>query len=133
PSKGPARRGSLDEGAAMAPLVPNRNWWGRAPKLDHLVFHVGDQSEQPRSSADGEIDLLERNTGDVLRRAEDRDDAIIRRTHGVTGTDVTLNTQGRDGALEDVKVREAIARGIDRVAIGRAGLEPVPSAVVLVD
>ena len=117
----------------MVTLVPNENWWGRAPKLDHLVFQVVDQSEQPRSFADGEIDLLEINTGDVLRRAEDRDDAIIQRTHGLAWTHVTLNTQGGDGALEDVKVREAIARGIDRDAIGRAVLEPLDSPVVLVD
>lgn len=133
PSKGPFRVGSLDEGAGMVTLVPNENWWGRAPKLDHLVFQVVDQSEQPRSFADGEIDLLEINTGDVLRRAEARDDAIIQRTHGLAWTHVTLNTQGGDGALEDVKVREAIARGIDRDAIGRAVLEPLDSPVMLVD
>src|SRR5699024_8565139 len=127
------RVGSLDEGAGMVTLVPNENWWGRAPKLDHLVFQVVDQSEQPRSFADGEIDLLEINTGDVLRRAEDRDDAIIQRTHGLAWTHVTRYTRGGDGGLADVELPEAIASGIDRDAIGRAVLEPLGSLVVLVD
>lgn len=133
PSKGPFRVGDLDEAAGMITLVPNENWWGRVPKLEQLVFQVVDQPVQPQSFADGEIDLIEISTGEVLSQARTRYDATIQRTDGLAWTHLTLNTQGGDGALEDVRVREAIARGIDRDAIGRAVLGPLESPVVLVD
>src|SRR5699024_4975326 len=56
----------------------------------------------------------------------------IQRTDGLTWTHVTMNVSG-GGPLEDPLVREAIARGIDRDAIGRAVVGPLEAPVVLVD
>ena len=133
PSKGPFKVGNLDPSAGVVTLVRNENWWGRAPKLEQVIFQVVDQSTQPQSFANGEIDLVEISTGDVLSQAKTRSDAVIQKTNGSTWTHVTLNAEGGNGALEDVKVREAIARGIDRDAIGRAVVGPLESPVVLVD
>src|SRR5699024_9038793 len=113
-------------------LEQNPNWWGRAPKLENVIFQVVDQTTQPQSFANAEIDIIDIGTGDVLSQAETRSDAVIQRTNGLTWTHVTMNVSG-GGPLEDPLVREAIARGIDRDAIGRAVVGPLEAPVVLVD
>ncbi|MCS6711385.1 ABC transporter family substrate-binding protein [Brachybacterium sp. EF45031] len=131
PASGPFKIGSLDKNGGVITLVRNEKWWGRAPKLEQIVFRVVDQTTQPQSFANGEIDVVEIATGDVLSLAKGRQDATIQRTNGLTWTHLTINTQGADGALGDVKVREAIARGIDRDAIGRAVVGPLEAPIVL--
>lgn len=133
PSKGPFAVDTVDEADGIITLVRNESWWGRAPKLEQVIFHVIDQQDQPQSFVDGGIDLIEISTGALLSQAQSRDDAAIQQTSAMTWTHLTMNALGGDGALEDPLVREAIARGIDREAIGRAVLGPLASPVVLVD
>ena len=133
PSRGPFKVASLDKDGGVITLERNDKWWGRAPKLEQIIFRVVDQTTQPQSFANGEIDMLDIATGDVLSLANSREDASIQRTNGTTWTHLTINTQGANGALGDVKVREAIARGIDREAIGRAVVAPLEAPVVLQD
>lgn len=133
PSKGPFKVDSLDQTGGVVTLVPNENWWGRAPKLESIVYRVVEQTTQPQSFANGEIDILNIGTGDVLSQAEGRSDATIQRTNGLTWTHLTLNVEGGNGALADPLVREAIARGVDRDAVGRAVVEPLGAPVVLND
>ncbi|MGO1423905.1 MAG: ABC transporter substrate-binding protein, partial [Brachybacterium sp.] len=94
---------------------------------------VVDQTTQPQSFANGEIDWLDVGTGDVLSQAKSREDASIQKTNGLTWTHLTMNVSSGDGLLEDVKVREAMARAIDRDAIGRAVVGPLEAPIVLVD
>lgn len=133
PNKGPFKIGSVDSTGGVVTLVPNENWWGRAPKLEQVIFAVVDQTTAPQSFANGEIDMLDIANGDVLSQAKSRSDATIQSTNGLTWTHLTLNVQGANGNLEDVKVREAIARGIDRDAIGRAVVGPLEAPIVLVN
>lgn len=133
PSKGPFVVTDVDQTGGVVTLGRNENWWGRAPKLETINIRVVEQTTQPQSFANGEIDVLDIASGDVLSQAETRSDAGIQRTNGLTWTHVTMNVEGGNGALADVKVREAIARGIDRNAIGRAVVEPLGAPVVLVD
>ncbi|ASK66462.1 peptide ABC transporter substrate-binding protein [Brachybacterium avium] len=133
PGKGPFKVGNLDASGGVVTLERNENWWGRAPKLESLIFQVVDQTTQPQSFANGEIDWLEVGTGDVLSQAKTRKDASIQTTNGLTWTHLTMNVKGGDGLLEDVKVREAMARAIDRDAIGRAVVGPLEAPIVLVN
>lgn len=133
PGKGPFKVGEVDSTGGVVTLVHNESWWGRAPKLEQIIFTVVDQTTAPQSFANGEIDLLDIANGDVLSQAKTRSDATIQTTNGLTWTHLTLNVQGADGNLDDVKVREAIARGIDREAIGQAVVGPLEAPVVLVD
>ncbi|MGO1257320.1 MAG: ABC transporter family substrate-binding protein [Brachybacterium sp.] len=133
PGKGPFKVGTMDQGGGVVTLERNEHWWGRAPKLETVIFQVVDQTTQPQSFANGEIDWLEVGTGDVLSQAKTRSDATIQATNGLTWTHLTINVNGGDGLLEDVKVREAMARGIDRDAIGRAVVGPLEAPIVLVD
>ena len=133
PNKGPFTVESVDTTGGVVTLGHNEHWWGRAPKLEKIIFSVVDQTTAPQSFANGEIDMLDIANGDVLSQAKSRSDADIQTTNGLTWTHLTLNVQGADGKLDDVKVREAIARGIDREAIGQAVVGPLEAPVVLVD
>jgi peptide/nickel transport system substrate-binding protein len=131
--KGPFKVANLDTSGQVVTLERNEHWWGRAPKLESIIFQVVDQTTQPQSFANGEIDWLDVGTGDVLSQAKTRSDANIQTSGGLTWTHLTINAKGGDGALEDPLVREAIARGTDRDAIGRAVVGPLEAPVVLVD
>ncbi|AXK44429.1 ABC transporter family substrate-binding protein [Brachybacterium saurashtrense] len=133
PGKGPFTVGNLDQSGGVVTLERNEHWWGRAPKLESIIFQVVDQTTQPQSFANGEIDWLDVGTGDVLSQAKTRSDANIQTTNGLTWTHLTMNVNGGDGVLEDVAVREAIARAIDRDAIGRAVVGPLEAPIVLVN
>lgn len=132
-SKGPFKVTEVDQTGGVVTLKRNENWWGRAPKLETIIFRVVDQTTQPQSYANGEIDVLDIPNGDVLSQAKTRTDAALQTTNGLTWTHLTMNVEGGGGALKDVKVREAIARGIDRDAIGRAVVGPLEAPIILVD
>src|SRR5699024_2970354 len=133
PGKGPFKVANLDPDGGVVTLERNEHWWGRAPKLESIIFQVVDQTTQPQSFANGEIDWLDVGTGDVLSQAKTREDAVIQTTNGLTWTHLTMNVNGGGGVLEDPKVREAMARAIDRDAIGRAVVGPLEAPIVLVD
>ena len=133
PSKGPFTVENIDTTGGVVTLKHNENWWGRKPNLEKVIFSVVDQTTQPQSFANGEIDVLDIANGDVLSQAKTRKDAEIQKTNGLTWSHLTINTQGANGNLDDVKVREAFARGIDRKAIGRAVVDPLEAPVVLQD
>lgn len=133
PSKGPFKVGDIDDAGGVVTLVRNDKWWGRAPKLEKIVFKVTDQTQAPASFANGELDAYDIANGDELAQAKGRGDASIQVTNGLTWTHLTINTEGGDGCLADAKVREAIARGIDRNAIGNAVVGPLEAPIVLVN
>src|SRR5699024_495638 len=133
PGKGPFKVANLDPDGGVVTLERNEHWWGRAPKLESIIFQVVDQTTQPQSFANGEIDWLDVGTGDVLSQAKSREDAVIQTSNGVTWTHLTTNVKGGDGPIEDVKVRDALAGAIDRDATGLAVVGPLEAPIVLVD
>lgn len=133
PSYGPYAVDSIDAGGGVVTLKKNDKWWGRAPKLETIVWKVTDQTQAPAAFANGELDSYDIANGDELAQAKTREDATIQVTNGLTWTHLTMNVEGGDGALSDVKVREAIARGIDRTAIGNAVVGPLEAPIVLVN
>ncbi len=133
PSRGPFKVAKIDDAGGVVTLERNDKWWGRAPKLETIVFKVTDQTQAPASFANGELDAYDIANGDELAQAKGRADANIQVTNGLTWTHLTLNTEGGDGSLADPAVREAIARGIDRNAIGNAVVGPLEAPIVLVN
>lgn len=131
PSKGPFVVTNVDQTGKVVTLKRNPKWWGRAPKLETIIFKVVEQSTQPQSYANGELDALDIGNGDVLAQAKTRKDATLQKTNGLTWTHLTINTQGANGVLADEKVREAIAKGINRDAVGRAVVGPLEAPIVL--
>ena len=133
PSYGPFKVGDIDQTGEVVTLVRNENWWGQAPKLETIIFSVVSQAQMPSSFANAEIDVIDIADGDTYSQASSRSDAVIQKTNGLTWTHVTLNVAGDDNPLSDVKVREAIARAINRDAVGQAVVGPLEAPVVPVN
>ncbi|WP_262425804.1 ABC transporter substrate-binding protein [Brachybacterium sp. Z12] len=132
PSYGPFKVGDIDQTGEVITLVRNENWWGQAPKLETIIFSVVSQAQMPSAFANAEIDSIRIADGDTYS-ASSRSDSVIQKTNGVTWTHVTLNVTGDDNPLADIKVREALARAINRDAVGQAVVGPLEAPVVPVD
>lgn len=133
PSYGPFVVDSIDQTGGVVTLKRNEKWWGQAPKLETIIYSVVTQTQMPSSFANGELDAIDVADGDTFSQASSRSDAALQTTNGLTWTHVTINTKGGDGVLEDAAVREALARAINRDAVGEAVVGPLDAPVVKVD
>jgi peptide/nickel transport system substrate-binding protein len=121
---GPFKFESVDLTAKTVTLVRNEKWWGTPAKLDTIVFRNIDIDAQIDALANGEIDLMDIGP-DVNKYS---------RARGITGSDIRwaagpnfrhITINGTGLILQDVKVRQAVAMGIDRAAIARAMIGPL--------
>jgi peptide/nickel transport system substrate-binding protein len=114
---GPFALGSIDQTAKTVTLRRDPHWWGTPAKLDQIVFRQYDQSALPDALANNEIDYYEiGNSLDLLRRAQSTPGVVVRDAPSRTFWEVAFN--GAPGAvLSDLKLRQAIAQGIDRKSI----------------
>lgn len=119
---GPFKVDRVDRGSLT--LVRDDAWWGARAKLDRIVFKVLDPGAQLDAYLRGEIDLVDVGA-DANRygRLKDLDGASLRRAGAATFRSLILNGTGE--ILSEVRVRQAVARGIDRAAIARAMLGPL--------
>jgi len=127
---GPFKLDKVDKTAKTITLVRNEKWWGPKAKLDTIVFRAIEPNAQIDALANGEIDFADL-ASDVNKnnRAKGMQGVEIRTAGGPNFRHVTVN--GTSPNLQDVKVRQALAMGIDRTAIGKAllgpiGLDPAP-------
>jgi len=123
PSVGPFVFDQVDNDAQIYTLVPNPVWWGQAPKLDSISYTVIDQEALPQAFANDEIDYIEIQTPDALEIASGKEGAVIQRSGGLTWSQVTFN--GLAAPFDDVNVRLAVAKAIDRELISRVANEPL--------
>ena len=121
---GPFKLDNYDATAKTYTLVPNEKWWGDKPKLDSLVFRVLPDDAQPDALANGEIDA--ENIGpdvDYYNRAKSVSSVEIREAGGPNFRHITINAQSTQ--LQDVNVRTALAKAINRDAIAKAEIGPL--------
>ena len=123
PANGPYVFTAIDNDAKTVTAEVNPKWWGPAPKLDKITFTVIDQEAQAQSFANDEIDVIETLTPDAYLSAQEKKGAKVLRSGGVTYAQVTFN--GTAAPLDDVKVRQAIAHGINREIMGTAANKPL--------
>jgi len=122
---GPFKFQSYDATAKTYVFIPNEKWWGNKPKLDSIIFRVIDDDSQPTALANGEIDMMDVGpSADYYNKAKVVKDVDIRVADGPNFRHLTMN--GQSPMLQDVNVRRAMAMSIDRTAIARAELGPLP-------
>lgn len=125
---GPFTFGAIDEAQKTITLERNPLWWGDEPLLDSVSFREADPSATATAFANGELDVLSGIIdGEQYQQAAGRATAQVRRAGGLQWRHFTFN--GESGVLQDVAVRQALARGIDRVAITTADLAGIPDLV----
>ncbi len=122
PSTGPYIVSKVDNPGETFTEVPNPKWWGDKPKLDKITFKVIDQSAQGQAFANGEINAVEAQDVDTYDSATKLAGSVKESSGGLEWSQVTFN--GLSAPLNDVKVRTAIAKAIDRSVIAKAANEP---------
>ena len=124
---GPFRFAGIDQTAKTITVVRNGKWWGPPAKLDRIVYRVIDPDAQIDALANGEIDLMDVGAdASKLNRARGVSTAEVRTAAGPNF--VHLDFEGQSPILQDLRVRRAVAMGIDRAAIARALLGPLGAA-----
>lgn len=123
PSIGPFVFDRVDNDAQIYTLVRNPEWWGPTPRLDSISFTVIDQEALPQAFANDEIDYIEIQTPDALEIASGKEGAVIQRSGGLTWSHLTFN--GLAAPFDDVNVRLAVAKAVDRELISRVANEPL--------
>jgi peptide/nickel transport system substrate-binding protein len=110
-------------------LVRNPKWWGDRARLRKLVFDVVPLQERAAALAAGKVDIAEvdRSTAEKIAKEKKPDDRprgyVLRKSLAPAYTQLALN--GSSGPLTDERVRQAIARSIDRQSIADSVLGPL--------
>ena len=118
---GPYKVQSFDKTQKVLTEVPNEKWWGNKPLLDKITFREIATSEWPKAFASNAIDAFDIGPNpDGFKTASGVQDATIRKAAGPNFRHITFNTKA--GLLQDLAIRHAIVRGLDRAAIGASDL-----------
>jgi peptide/nickel transport system substrate-binding protein len=129
---GPFKVASINQTTKTITLVRNEKWWGNTARLDTIVFRVIEADAQIDALANGEIDAMDIGPdANKYARARGIDGIEIRTAGGPNFRHITIN--GTGAILQDVRVRKAVAMGMDRSAIARAMLGPLGSAPQTLD
>jgi peptide/nickel transport system substrate-binding protein len=123
-SGGPFRLEDLSLTTETITLVRNERWWGPTPRLDRIVYRAVNADAQIDAVANGEMDFMDVGPNvNAYNRAQAIADTELRIAGGPNFRHLTIN--GTSELLRDVRVRRALAMGIDRAAIARAMLGPL--------
>jgi peptide/nickel transport system substrate-binding protein len=130
-SAGPFKVQTFDKNKNTIVMVRNPAWWGTKPVLSKLVFQVVARDNRADAIGNNEITWTPLfASADLYRQAQQMPNVVIREAVAANFNDVWFN--GRPGALfSDVKLRVAVARGINsnamtKAAIGTIEPNPVP-------
>ncbi|MCG7296835.1 ABC transporter family substrate-binding protein [Corynebacterium afermentans] len=110
---GPFKVENVDFEGGTASFVPNENWWGEKPKLDKITYRQMEDQASLNAFRAGELDATGVGTRDRLATAKEMGDAVEIRT-ALRPSTFLMTINSTAPGLEDIKVREAIMRGIDR-------------------
>ncbi|MFC5814286.1 ABC transporter family substrate-binding protein [Nonomuraea harbinensis] len=119
---GPFKVGALDQTAKTVTLVRDPAWWGDRAKLDRIVYRAAEQDSLTGMFGNGELDVADIGpSAPDYARARSATGAQVRFAAGPDFRHFTLN--GSSEKLRDVRVRQAIQLGVDRMSIARSDLQ----------
>lgn len=114
---GPFAVANVDTAGQVITLARADGWWGSRAKLDKIIYRVLGLDGLVR----GDLDVLDVGAdAAALAKAKSLAGVDVREAGGPQVRHLTVN--GTGAILGDVRVRQAIARAIDRAAIARAVL-----------
>lgn len=123
---GPFIFDNINKSQRVATIVPNPKWWGDKPMLSKVTFRELEDSASAQAFANSEIDVATFINSDGYNQGKNRADGEIREAGSLQWRHVTINSEARN--LGDVKIRQAITRGINREAIAKSDLAGLPIA-----
>lgn len=113
-SNGPYLVSSIDKTKGIITQTPNPRWWGATPKLGKITWNIADASIQAKGYVNGELDAIDLQP-DTIKQVEGV--GSVQKAAGVEWSQITVN--GGSSALEDVRVRRAVAMAINRQPIAQ--------------
>lgn len=119
---GPFKFAKFDRAAKSVSVVRDDNWWGDEARLDQIVYRGMDGGGLVGAFAAGELDVAD--LGPAVadhQRVRNSAGAIVRQAAGPDYRQLTLN--GESPALSDVRVRQAVAVGVNRQALAQSDLQ----------
>ncbi|NAS21377.1 ABC transporter family substrate-binding protein [Herbidospora sp. NEAU-GS84] len=129
---GPFRFGAFDTRAKTITLNRDEKWWGEPAKLDSIVFRGLESDARVAAFANGELDVFDIGPSAAdLSRAKSAEGAVVRQAAGPDFRHFTFN--GESPILSDIRVRQAVALGIDRAVIAKSDLKGLNWPVTLLD
>jgi peptide/nickel transport system substrate-binding protein len=118
---GPYKVASFNKTEKLLTLVPNDKWWADKPLLDKITFRAISPDALAAAFVNNEVDAFDIGPDpDAYKRASGVQDATIRKAAGPNWRHITFNSKA--GLIADKAIRQAIARGLDRAAIGASDL-----------
>lgn len=123
---GPFVIDKVDQAQQIVTLKRNEKWWGDKAKLDSVSFKaIADESTKTKAFANKEIDVADTIiTKDGYDNAKKRTDAQLREAGSTQWRHFTFNT--KSAGLTDIKVRQAIVKGMNRVAMAKSDNAGLP-------
>jgi peptide/nickel transport system substrate-binding protein len=121
-SAGPFSVQGEDSKAGTVTLARSAGWWGDKAKLDKIVLTAVPEAKRPAAVAAGTLDVaaIEPNQITSVQNAKG---VGIRKAPDAAYAQLALN--GSSGPLTDERVRQAVARAIDRKKIAASVLGPL--------
>lgn len=121
------------ESGSFARFVRNDNWWGEEPKIDEIFFRfVPDDASQVAALQAGDGDVGTFIAYSDVPTLQDAGITIVTEPSGYNeGLFFVINEELGHPAMMDVRVRQALAMGIDRVSMNEdllLGLTQVPAS-----
>jgi peptide/nickel transport system substrate-binding protein len=106
----------LAAGAGLVQLESNERYWGGSPTLAHLLFRrLANEDAVVGALLSGEIDVSAAVGTDLVARLRSDPSLKVDATSGLNVAFLSVNNERTP--LSDVRVRQAIARAVDRPSI----------------
>lgn len=119
---GPFKFAKFDRATKSVTVVRDNAWWGDEARLDKIVYRGMDGGRLVGAFAAGELDVADLGPAPAdYQRAKSTAGAVVRQAAGPDYRQLTLN--GESPVLSDVRVRQAIAVGVNRQALAQSDLQ----------
>jgi peptide/nickel transport system substrate-binding protein len=128
---GPFKFGSFDQTAKTVTVVRDPNWWGQPAKLDRFITRALDVDASVNAFVNGEVDYVDVDDASGYKRAQTATNGVIREAAGPDFRHFTFN--GTSPVFKDLKVRQAVAMGINRKVIVESDLKGLNFPAVTMD
>ncbi|MCX5386668.1 ABC transporter family substrate-binding protein [Streptomyces sp. NBC_00083] len=126
---GPFTIASMDPTTQSVTAVPDPAWWGTRARLDKVVFRTLLPAAALQAYLNGELDAVNAATAEAYQQLKPAHDSTVRT--GSAWDEVHVSLNGAGGPLQDVDVRHAVQRAVDREALAKVAAEGLPIGVPL--
>ncbi|GES02289.1 hypothetical protein Acor_43550 [Acrocarpospora corrugata] len=129
---GPFKFAAFDHTAKTVTIARDTVWWGDKAKLDKIIFRGLESDARIGAFANGELDVFDIGpSAPDYARARTTQGGVVRQAAAPDFRHLTFN--GESPVLSDLRVRQAIALGVDRKVLAQSDLQGLNWPATLLD